>query len=73
MSFTIFVLTVLLERNTGITGLPSGRTELSIGGIGKPVHALLHKHGPVGPSLQGMPEKSCFHDFLGITFFRQKN
>ena len=58
------VLTVFLERKSGITGVPFGRTDLSIGGIGTTVHALLHRHGPVGPSFQGMPEKSLFHVFL---------
>ena len=49
------------KRKTGITGVPFGRTELWIGGIGKPFHALLHRHGPVGPSFQGMPEQIDFH------------
>ena len=62
MSFSkCFLLTVFLERKTGITGVPFGRTELSIGGIGTTFHALLHRHGPVGPSFQGMPEKFDFH------------
>ena len=41
--------------------MPFGRTDLSIFGIGATVHALLHRHGPVGPSVQGMPEKFDFH------------
>ena len=49
--------TVFLERKSGITGLPFGRTELSIGGIGTTFHALLHRHGPVGTSFQGMPDE----------------
>ena len=65
MIFTkCFLLTVFLERKSGITGVPSGRTELSIGGIGTTCHALLHRHGPVAPSLQGMPEKFEFHDLF---------
>ena len=63
-----FRLTVFLERETCITGVPFGRMELSIGRIGTTVHALLHRRGPVGPSLQGMPEKFdlhvCFYYFL---------
>ena len=48
--------------------LPLGRTDLSIGGIGTTFHALSHRHGPVGPSLQEMPEKSLFHDLFLIVF-----
>mgnify|MGYP001421693670 CR=1 FL=1 len=62
MSFTENI-TAFLERRNGITGVPSGRTDLSIGGIGTIFHALLHRHGPVGPSFQGMPEQFDFHDF----------
>ena len=68
--------TVFLERSTGITGVPFGRTELSIGRIGATVHALLHRHGPVGPSFQGMPEKVDFHVFSTMffdVFFRNVN
>ena len=36
------------------------------------VRALSHSHGPVGPSLQGMPEKFDFH-VLRWTFFYKKN
>ena len=46
--------------------MPFGRTELSIDGIGATFHALLHRHGPVGPSFQGMPEKFDVHVFLLI-------
>ena len=56
MSFTKKLLTVFLERKTGITGVPFGRTDLSIGGIGTTFQALSHRHGPVGPGFQGMPE-----------------
>ena len=58
------LLSKKLERKTGITGVPFGRTDLSIGGIGTTFHALLHRHGPVGPSFQGMPEKFDFHDLF---------
>ena len=34
-----------------------GRTDLSLGGIGTTSHTLLHRHGPVGPNFQGMPEQ----------------
>ena len=49
---------------SGKTRVPFGRTDLSIGGIGTTFHALLHSHGPVGSSFQGMPETFNFHDFL---------
>ena len=57
-------LTVFLERKSAITGVPFGRTELSICGIGTDCCALLHRHGPVGPSFQGMPDKLTFCLFL---------
>ena len=55
---------VFPERKTGITGVPFGRTDRSIDSIGTTFHALLHRHGPVGPSVQGMPEQSDFHDLF---------
>ena len=61
-------LTVFLERKSGITGVSFGRTDLSIGGIGTTFHALSHRHGPVGPSFQGMPEQFDFHVFFLICF-----
>ena len=58
------IMSAFPERITDMTGVPFGRTDLSIGGIGTTFHALLHRHGPVGPSFQGMPEKfdliTCF-------------
>ena len=48
--------------------MPFGRTDLSIGGIGTTFHALLHRHGPVGPSFQGMPEEFGFHDCSKMFF-----
>ena len=64
----MFFLTVSLERTTGITGVPFGRTELSIGGIGTTLQALSHRHGPVGPGFQGMPEKPFFMFFQEYVF-----
>ena len=66
----MFFLTVFLERKSGITGVPFGRTDISIGAISTTFHALLHRHGPVGSSFQGMPEefdfqKCSFHGFSG--------
>ena len=55
-------LTVFLERKTGITGVPFGRTELSIRASCRKFRALLPREGPVGPGIQGMPEKFDFHD-----------
>ena len=61
-------LTVDLERKTGITGVPFGRTELSIGASGRKFSALESREGPVGPGIQGMPEKFDFHVFF-LCFF----
>ena len=66
--FFVFVLTVSLERTTGISGVPFGRTDLSIGAPNTTFHAFLHGHGPVGPSFQGMPEKFDFHIFVELVF-----
>ena len=70
MSFTNVFLMVFMERKGGITGVPFGRADLSIGWIGTTFLARLHRHGPVGPSFQGMPEKFDFHVFLFDFFFR---
>ena len=53
-----------LERKTGITGVPFGRTELSIGASGRKFSALESREGPVGPGIQGIPEKFDLHDFF---------
>ena len=53
-----------LERKNGITGVPFGRTELSIGASGRKFSALQSREGPVGPGIQGMPEKFDFHDLF---------
>ena len=52
------------ERKTGITGVPFGRTKLSIRASGRKFSALESREGPVGPGIQGMPEKFDFHDFF---------
>ena len=64
----MFFWTVFLERKRGITGVPLSHTDLSIGAIGTTFHALLHRHGPVGASLQGMPEKFDCHYFVFDVF-----
>ena len=64
MFFTKKQMTVILERKSGITGVSFGRTDLSIGGNGTDFCAPLRRDGPVGPGLQGMPEKFDFHDFF---------
>ena len=67
MFFTKCVLlTVFLDHKSGITGVPFGRTELSISGHGTDCFALLRRGGPVGPGFQGMPEKFDFHVFQKI-------
>ena len=53
-----------LERKNGITGVPFGRTELSIRASCRNISALESREGPVGPGIQGMPEK---FDFRGTT------
>ena len=52
-----------LERKNGITGVPFGRTELSIGASGRKFSALESREGPMDPGIEGMPEKFDFHDF----------
>ena len=70
LDFHVFLFfDVFLERKSCITGVPFGRTELSIGWIGTSFHALLQRHGPVGPGFQGMPEKLDFHDLFDLLFF----
>ena len=59
-----------LERKNGITGVPFGRTELSIGASGRNLSALESREGPVGPGIEGMPETIDFHDFF-IFFFEK--
>ena len=66
----MFLLTIIPERKSEITGVPFGRTDLSIGGIGTTFHAISHRHGPVGPNFQGMPETFDFHDFSKMLFLR---
>ena len=58
-----------LGSKSGITGVPFGRTDLSIGGIGTTLQALSHRHGSVGPSFQGMPRKFNFHMFFILLCF----
>ena len=72
MSFTHVFLVVFLERKRGITGVPFGRTELSICGNGKEFCALLRREGPEGPGVQGMPEKFDFHVFFKVEQKKQK-
>ena len=59
--------TVDLERKTGITGVPFGRTELSIRASCREFRALASREGPVGPGIEGMPEQFDFyHLFLDL-------
>ena len=67
----VFFLTVDLERKTGITGVPFGRTELSIRASCRKFSALSSREGPVGPGIQGIPEKFDFHDFVWTFFYKQ--
>ena len=56
----------------GITGVPFGRTELSIGASGRKCSAPLHRAGPVSPGMEGMPEKFDFHDLILDVFLKTK-
>ena len=58
-----FFLTVDLERKTGITGVPFGRTELSIRASCRIFAALSSGEGPVGPGSHGVPEQFDFPFF----------
>ena len=49
----------------GITGVPFGRTEVSIPFVSRFFRDLSHRHGPLGPRVQGMPEKSVFMISVG--------
>ena len=44
--------------------MPFGRTELSIRASCRKFRALLPREGPVGPGIQGMPEKFDVHDLF---------
>ena len=57
-----------LERKNGITWVLFGRTELSIGASGRKFSALESREGPVGPGIQGIPEKFDFHVYFGPSF-----
>ena len=70
--FYDFFLTVDLERKTGITGVPFGRTEISIRASCRKIRALASREGPVGPVTQGMPEKFDFHDLFLDHIFQKK-
>ena len=61
-------MTVDLERKTGITGVPFGRTELSIRASCSKFSALSSREGAVGPGIQRIPEKFDFDDLSGPYF-----
>ena len=50
--------------------MPSGRTELSIGSSGRNISALESREGPVGPGIQGIPEKFDLHDLFLDLFWK---
>ena len=62
--------TVDLERNTGITGVPFGRTVLSISASCRKFRAFASRKGPVGPGIEGISEKFDFHEFLKKFVYR---
>ena len=55
---------VFLERESGIIGVPFGRTELSLRLSWIEFRALFHRRGPEVPGVQGMSEKSFFFQDL---------
>ena len=65
-------MTVDLEHKTGITGVPFGRTALSLRLSRIEFCAIEHREGPEGPGVQGMPEKFDVHVCLDL-FVTQKN
>ena len=66
--YNIFSFTCFLERSTGISEVPFGRTELSLRLSCIELCALLRREGPEGPGVQGMPEKFDFHDSFDFLF-----
>ena len=52
--------------------MPFGRTELSIRASCRKFSALSSREGPVGPGIQGIPEKFDFY-YLLLDLFLQKN
>ena len=50
-----FIDGFFLKRRSGITGVPFGRTDLSIGGTGKTFHAL--SHWPWAAVFKGWPKR----------------
>ena len=70
--YELCFLTVDLECKTGITGVPFGRTELSLRLSWIEFGPLASRGGPEGPWFQGMPEKSFVHDFTGGHFSTNK-
>ena len=71
-SKSVFLLTVDLERKTSKTGVPFGRTELSICASCGKFRALASREGPVGPGIQGIPEKFDFQFFFVDHIFRKQ-
>ena len=59
-----------LERKNGIAGVPFGCTELSIGASGRKFPALASRESPVGPGIQGIPEKLDSHVLFGPSFLK---
>ena len=54
-------LTVFLERKSGITGVPFGRTDLSIGAIGTNSRSFTQKRSR-GPQFSRDAQKIDVHD-----------
>ena len=60
----VFFFTVDLELKNRITGVPFGRTELSIRASCRKFRPLASREGPVSPGVQVMLEKFDFHDLF---------
>ena len=60
-----------MERKSDITGVPFGRTELSLRLSCIEFRALFHRRGPEGLGVPGMPESFVYHD-VSMVYFSNK-
>ena len=54
-----------------MSGVPFGRTELSIRASCKKLSTLSSREGSVGLGIQRIPEKFDFHDFVWTCLYKQ--
>ena len=67
MLFTKCFWTVFLERKSGITGVPFGRTDISIGGIGTTFTLFYTDTAPRALVFKGCPKKIILMFFCSET------